>query len=48
MDFVNRLIELEKMLSIWKRFTNFELLLAIGETPNETNIEYMEQARNRL
>lgn len=48
MDFLKRLIELERYMPSWKESETIELLLAIGEPQSQENVVYMNAAREKL
>lgn len=48
MDYLNRLIKLERYMNSWRECETDELLLAIGELQTEENITHMDMAREML
>lgn len=48
MDFLKRLIELERYMPSWKESETIELILAIGEPQTQENVMHMNAAREKL
>lgn len=46
--YVQKLMELERVIPDWYELTNTELLLAIGEKLNEENLRHLVLAREEL
>lgn len=48
MDYLNRLMELEKNMPSWTELETTEILFAIGEPQTQENVVHMDVARERL